>query len=457
VDATEIYSTVFYADAGANILSLEPGLISDTSGAIDFEDMDLSTTGSWTIGTLLLEGASITDSSGEIDFGATDLVTTGSFTGGSAIFGSVAVDDLLFNSNSISVVTVDTNLVLAANGLGVIDINSAIDALGGLFTGTVIVTGQLNVDNLRLDGNVFSSTDTNGNITFTPNGSGIVETSSHFRPATDSNLDIGATGKVWNKLWLDGAIGDGTTEIAYSVLSSLRDINSGVNTGYSIFWNGSKWVASLPDTEIDHGLVAGLLDDDHTQYALLAGRAGGQTIIGGLNSGDDLILESTAHATKGDIYAKSNFSAFTDAAYSGGWAGTDIGDSTHRFRNVYTAGEFVGLRLENLGALPSSSAQRPGRLLFYTSDSKVYVDTGSAIEKVGSNRYETDTVWDGSTASKSVTVSGLDARKALWQLKDNTNNYKIMHVDIHSTGATNVTITSNVNLTAGSYRLIGIE
>ena len=34
---------------------------------------------------------------------------------------------------------------------------------------------QLNVDNLRLDGNTISSTNANGNITLTPNGSGVIE------------------------------------------------------------------------------------------------------------------------------------------------------------------------------------------------------------------------------------------------------------------------------------------
>jgi len=41
-------------------------------------------------------------------------------------------------------------------------------------TGTGTVTGQWNVDNLRLDGNVLSTTDTNGNLTLTPNGTGYV-------------------------------------------------------------------------------------------------------------------------------------------------------------------------------------------------------------------------------------------------------------------------------------------
>lgn len=51
----------------------------------------------------------------------------------------------------------------------------------------------------------------------------------------------------------------------------------------------------------DHGLLVGLGDDDHTQYALLLGRSGGQTLRGGTNSGDDLTLQSTSHATKGSI------------------------------------------------------------------------------------------------------------------------------------------------------------
>lgn len=43
-----------------------------------------------------------------------------------------------------------------------------------------------------------------------------------------------------------------------------------------------------------------------TAYALLAGRAGGQNLKGGTGSGDDLTLESTNHATKGDIILQPN-------------------------------------------------------------------------------------------------------------------------------------------------------
>jgi hypothetical protein len=53
-------------------------------------------------------------------------------------------------------------------------------------------------------------------------------------------------------------------------------------------------------TATDHGSLAGLADDDHTQYALLAGRSGGQTLIGGTDASDDLTLQTTSDGTKGD-------------------------------------------------------------------------------------------------------------------------------------------------------------
>ena len=65
-----------------------------------------------------------------------------------------------------------------------------------VFTGSVTLNTSLDVDNLRLDGNVLSSTNTNGNITLTPNGSGIVIVSSDLRvngndiQASDGNTNI---------------------------------------------------------------------------------------------------------------------------------------------------------------------------------------------------------------------------------------------------------------------------
>lgn len=57
----------------------------------------------------------------------------------------------------------------------------------------------------------------------------------------------------------------------------------------------------------DHGNLDGLADDDHTQYGLLAGRSGGQTLIGGTAANNDLTLQSTSNATRGEIACVDDF------------------------------------------------------------------------------------------------------------------------------------------------------
>lgn len=70
--------------------------------------------------------------------------------------------------------------------------------------------------------------------------------------------------------------------------------------------SGQQITGEVIQGAIDHGSIAGLSDDDHPQYALLAGRSGGQSLIGGTASGDDLTLQSTSNATKGKIFFGSN-------------------------------------------------------------------------------------------------------------------------------------------------------
>jgi hypothetical protein len=70
--------------------------------------------------------------------------------------------------------------------------------------------------------------------------------------------------------------------------------------------------ADVIQSALDHGSISGLADDDHAQYALLAGRSGGQSLIGGTASANDLSLSSTSNATKGKINLGSS-SAFDEA------------------------------------------------------------------------------------------------------------------------------------------------
>lgn len=52
---------------------------------------------------------------------------------------------------------------------------------------------------------------------------------------------------------------------------------------------------------IDHGGLAGLGDDDHTQYLLLVGRAAGQVVVGGTAAADPLLLRATSDAGGGPV------------------------------------------------------------------------------------------------------------------------------------------------------------
>lgn len=445
------------------------GSITSASGAISFGNENLSTTGTLasgthTIGTLVLAAASITDSSGSISFGDENLSTTGTLGAGAGTFTQVNADNVRLDGNTVSATDVDGDLILVANGAGVVDVQSAMTTIGQTVTGTLGVTGQLNADNLRLDGNTLSSTDTNGNIALAPDGSGVVTTSAILRPTSDGTLDLGATGSRWNSIYLGNSLGDGTNTVGIATLLSFRDALVGVGSGMSLFYDGSKWVASAPDTEIDHGTVSGLSDDDHTQYALLAGRSGGQTLNGSTAASENLTIDSTAHATKGKILASSTFAATADASYSGSWSGVDLGGSSNRFRHVYSAGEFFGLRLENLSSDPSSAASAAGRLWWQTTAQYIGVDDATNLKRLSMHRFESDTSWNGADTTKDVTVSAstawspiTDARKAHWMLLNNSSDFEIMYVSCKATSASNVRITVNVALPAGSYRLVGIQ
>jgi len=76
-----------------------------------------------------------------------------------------------------------------------------------------------------------------------------------------------------------------------AAFQAVRDeIDAGVSPDLS-----GKSIADLGTK--DHDLLDGLGDDDHAQYALLAGRSGGQTLVGGSDPGDALNLHGDGAGT----------------------------------------------------------------------------------------------------------------------------------------------------------------
>jgi hypothetical protein len=67
---------------------------------------------------------------------------------------------------------------------------------------------------------------------------------------------------------------------------------------------GTSWACAADATgagATDHGALTGLSDDDHTQYALLAGRSGGQLLTGGTGASEKLTLKGSSDAATGDV------------------------------------------------------------------------------------------------------------------------------------------------------------
>lgn len=105
------------------------------------------------------------------------------------------------------------NTQVQFNNSGAFAGNAAFTFVSG--SGTVGITGQLNVDNLRADGNTISSTNANGDIVITPNGTGEITLSKAANVSiqldfADQGSDPSATGstnKVYSKTPGSGGTG----------------------------------------------------------------------------------------------------------------------------------------------------------------------------------------------------------------------------------------------------------
>ncbi len=151
-----------------------------------------ATTASITLNTITVAGASITDTTGAISFGDENLTTTGLITGA----------------------TIAGTLTTAAQ--------TNITSLGPLTA--------LAVDNITIDANAITSTNTNGNITLTPNGTGDVELGADTVKIGDANANATLTTNGTGDLILNTNAGTNSSSI------TMKD---GANGDIDILLNGS--------------------------------------------------------------------------------------------------------------------------------------------------------------------------------------------------------------------------
>ena len=109
---------------------------------------------------------------------------------------------------------------------------------------------------------------------------------------------ISNTGTLTLPTSTDTLVGRATTDTLTNKTLTTPTISS---TGFTNAQHAHTGASS--GGQLDHGAaLTGLTDDDHTQYALLAGRSGGSTLYGGTAANEDLTLHGTSNATRTSSY-----------------------------------------------------------------------------------------------------------------------------------------------------------
>ena len=126
---------------------------------------------------------------------AATTVSIGANTGTTTINNSLVADDI--SITTIDATNIEVTNIKAKDGTAAMTIADS--------TGIVTVSTALNVDNLNLSGNTISSTDTNGNINLSPNGTGMVDITKNVmadlgvsvtRTLTSGGKQVNADGNV---------------------------------------------------------------------------------------------------------------------------------------------------------------------------------------------------------------------------------------------------------------------
>ncbi len=195
--------------------------VGDTVATIDGTSGDIVTTGDVAVNggdvtTTQTTGSLFNATATTVNIGgAATTMSIGANTGTTTINNSLVADDI--SITTIDATNIEVTNIKAKDGTAAMTIADS--------TGVVSVSTALNVDNINIATNTISSTDTNGNITLTPNGTGDVILSTDTVQVGDSN----ATATITT---------NGTGNL-------VLNTNNGTNAGTLTLANGANGVITL--------------------------------------------------------------------------------------------------------------------------------------------------------------------------------------------------------------------
>lgn len=148
----------------------------DVNGTTRTSNLEVTTTA--TLATFTIVGDTISSTSSNINL-------TPQGTNPVVYQGTIVVDQLRINTNTIATTGTDTNLEITTTGTGKVNFNSSVEVFGDLHaTGTITADGNIQLGNADTD-----------NIVFTG------EVNSDILPNTDTTYNLGSTLKRWYHLY----------------------------------------------------------------------------------------------------------------------------------------------------------------------------------------------------------------------------------------------------------------
>jgi hypothetical protein len=240
---------IVFGDAGEKIEGDGTNLLISSSGTAT-----ITATGS----TVITNAATV---SGTLTTAAITAVGAVSITGATTFAGAINVGDL--NILADGTITTDSNgdFVVDPAGTGAIVLTGPITA-----TGVQTTTGQLNVDNLRLDGNVLSAT--SGAITLTP--------------ANNSNVTIGGTNTNLTGTEANFTLMEATTVRCDALQSDTTNGNITITAqGTGIVAITPQVTLTGSFKPAIHTFVAtdAITETEHAGRTLLLGEVGGNALV----------------------------------------------------------------------------------------------------------------------------------------------------------------------------------
>ena len=261
--------------------------------------------------------------------------------------GGIDVDNIDIGGSDPNTITTDTGDLTLDSDSGTTQVNDNL-SVNGTITGD-----RLNIDNIRIDGNTITTTDSNGNLTLSTNGTGSVlinesirlgdadtETitvnakfASHLLPNATTR-DLGSAGDEWRNLFITG-----TANIDSLVADTAAIHNGSINNtpiGIGTAANGAFTRVDVDDIRINGSTISTLNTDGN--LTLNPDGTGDVVISADLDLNGNLDVSGNTTLGNANTDTITAFGAFASSLVPSVNDNYNLGTDTDQWKNLFIDG-----------------------------------------------------------------------------------------------------------------------